>query len=72
MARIVLDDLSVEAIMTRWPATVRVFLDYRMLCVGCPISGFHTLTDAASEHGLALADLEKDIERAIAAHLIKS
>ncbi|WP_424164190.1 hypothetical protein [Bradyrhizobium sp.] len=26
--------------MTAWPATIRVFLDFRMGCVGCPISGF--------------------------------
>ena len=24
--------------MSRWPATIRVFLDFRMSCVGCPIA----------------------------------
>ncbi|MGA7073685.1 MAG: hypothetical protein WBZ30_19965 [Bradyrhizobium sp.] len=36
------DDIVGE-VMTAWPATVRVFLDFRMGYVGCPISGFHTV-----------------------------
>lgn len=58
-----LDDLSVADIMRRWPATIRVFLDGNMKCVGCPIAPFHTLMDAATEHGLSLAQLEAAIER---------
>lgn len=56
-------DLSVAEIMFSWPSAIRVFLDHRMHCVGCPIAPFHTLVDAAEEHGLLLADLVADIER---------
>ena len=45
------DDIVGE-VMTAWPATIRVFLDFRMACVGCPISAFHTVDDACSEHGV--------------------
>ena len=55
-------DLSVAEIMSTWPSTIRTFLDYRMHCVGCPIAPFHTLPDAAEEHGLLLAALLADIE----------
>lgn len=58
-------DLSVGEIMFTWPSTIRVFLDRRMHCVGCPIAPFHTLPDAAEEHGLLLAGLVDDIERRI-------
>ena len=58
-----LDDLSVADIMRRWPATIRVFLDWNMKCVGCPIAPLHTLMDAATEHGLPLSQLEAAIER---------
>ena len=34
------------------PATIRVFLDFRMGCVGCPIAGFHSVDDACKEHGI--------------------
>ena len=42
--------------MRRWPATIRVFLDFRMGCVGCPIAGFHTVEDACREHGAVPGD----------------
>jgi hybrid cluster-associated redox disulfide protein len=44
-------DTLVDDVMQRWPATIRVFLDFRMRCVGCPIACFHTVEDAAREHG---------------------
>lgn len=55
-------DLSVAEIMSTWPSTIRTFLDRQMHCVGCPIAPFHTLPDAAQEHGLGLAGLVADIE----------
>jgi hybrid cluster-associated redox disulfide protein len=42
--------LLVDDVMRRWPATIRVFIDFRMRCVGCPIACFHTVADAAREH----------------------
>ncbi len=46
------DDMTVEAIMRRWPAAVPVMARYRMLCIGCPVGAFHTISDACAEHGL--------------------
>jgi len=48
------DTLLVEETMRRWPGTIRVFLDFRMGCVGCPIASFHSLEDASREHGVDL------------------
>lgn len=39
-------------VMAVSPATIRVFLDYRMSCVGCAIAGFHSVDDACKEHGI--------------------
>lgn len=44
------DGTTVDEIMRLCPETIRVFLDYRMRCVGCPIGCFHTIRDAAREH----------------------
>ncbi len=41
---------SVDDVMRRWHATIRVFLDHGMHCVGCPIARFHTVDDACREH----------------------
>lgn len=44
------DDMTMDEIMHAWPATIRVVLDHGLLCVGCPIAGFHTVEDAIREH----------------------
>ena len=58
-------DLTVNAVMTRWPATIRVFLDRRMHCVGCPVGGLHSLEEAAKAHDLPLADLLSELARMV-------
>ena len=40
----------VQDVMNDQPATIRVFIDFRMGCVGCPIACFHTVDDACREH----------------------
>ncbi len=45
-------EMTVDEIMRRWPATIRVFIVHRMLCIGCPIGIFHTVSDACAAHGL--------------------
>jgi len=61
-----LDGLSLEEIMTRWPATIRVFTQWRLHCVGCPIADFHFVADAAIEHGYRPDELEDALRLAIA------
>lgn len=45
-------DSIVDDVMREFPATIRVFLDYRMHCVGCPIASFHSVNDSCREHGV--------------------
>jgi hybrid cluster-associated redox disulfide protein len=45
------DDL-VDDVMHSAPETIRVFLQFRMGCVGCPIACFHTVDDACREHSV--------------------
>lgn len=53
MRRLAIDpDMTVDEIMRRWPATIRVFMRHRMLCVGCPIGTFHTISDTCEAHRL--------------------
>ncbi len=54
-------DMSVDEIMRRWPATVRVMIRHRMLCIGCPIGIFHTVADAAAAHAMQEADLTVEL-----------
>lgn len=45
-------EMTVDEVMRRWPSTIRVFLDFRMRCVGCPIAAFHSIVEACEEHGV--------------------
>jgi len=43
-------DMTIDEIMRRWPATIRVMIRNGMLCIGCPIAIFHTVADACDAH----------------------
>lgn len=43
-------DMPVDEIMRRWPATIRVMIRNGMLCIGCPIGPFHTVSEACLAH----------------------
>ncbi len=54
-------DMPVDEIMRRWPATIRVMIRHRMLCIGCPIGIFHTVADAAAAHAIDEASLATEL-----------
>jgi len=45
-------DMTVDQVMNRWPASIRVFMDFRLGCVGCPIATFHSVEEASGEHNI--------------------
>ena len=59
------DDTTMDGIMRQTPAAIRVVLQYGMLCVGCPIATFHTVSEAAHEHELDEDRLRRDLQAAI-------
>ena len=60
-------DMTMDAIMRRWPHSVAVLLKYGLLCVGCPIGRFHTITDACREHEIDEPEFVAELEVAIRA-----
>ena len=64
-----LETLSVAEIMTISPSTIRLFIEWHLHCIGCPIAPFHTLDNAAFEHGIVAGDLIAAVEAAIRADL---
>ncbi len=57
--------MPIDEIMQRWPATVRVLVRHRMLCVGCPIGTFHTIPEICEAHGLAEEDFVRELRDAV-------
>lgn len=58
-------DLMLGDLMTRWPATISVFLGHKMLCVGCLVNPFHTIADACLEYDLDPRDFVAELNAAI-------
>jgi len=61
-------DLTLAEIMDRWPETTQVFMAYHMTCVGCYLSPFDTLEDAAAVFDLPLQPLLENLNASINAH----
>jgi hybrid cluster-associated redox disulfide protein len=59
-------DLLVDDVMRRWPSTIRLFMSWRMKCVGCPFNTFHTIADACIEHAACEADFMQALETLVA------
>jgi hybrid cluster-associated redox disulfide protein len=57
--------MTVDEIMRRWPATIRVMIRNKMLCIGCPIGIFHTVSDACDAHGLDEHAFSQDLLNAM-------
>jgi len=59
-------DMTVDQVMKRWPASIRVFMDFRMGCVGCPIATFHSVDEASREHRIDAAVFLSALQRVAA------
>ena len=57
---------TVDDVMRLWPSTIRVFIRFKMHCVGCPIATFHRIIDACEEHDVPLQTFLAALERAVA------
>ena len=58
-------DLTMDEILRLWPATIRVLLRHKVLCLGCPLAVFHTVADACIEHCLDEEAFVAELEQAI-------
>jgi len=54
----------VAPFLSRHPGAASVFFAHRMACVGCSLSPFDTLADAAREYRLPLAEFLAELELA--------
>lgn len=49
--------MLISEILERWPQTIPVFVRHRMNCVGCEMSIFEALEDAARIYHLSSEDI---------------
>lgn len=60
-----IDTLLLDEIMARWPRVLRVFIDWHLHCIVCPITSFHTIADSAAAHGYPVDQLRTAVLHAI-------
>jgi len=59
--------LLVSDVMERWPQTAAVFLKHRMNCVGCEMSVFEAISDAARIYGIPGEQFIQELQQAVLA-----
>lgn len=59
-------DLPLADMFNACPEAAAIFLRRRMICVGCLIAPFHTLTDACREYGLDEAEVRQELREIFA------
>jgi hybrid cluster-associated redox disulfide protein len=60
-----LAEMTIEALLRRWPETAVIFHDHHMACPGCAVAPFYTVVDAAEVYGLPAEQLLAEIQNAI-------
>jgi len=58
----IVPQMTVADLLNTWPAAVPVFIHRQMACVGCSMSRFETLSDAARIYGQDLESLLSEIK----------
>ena len=57
--------MRMAAIINTWPETIPVFLEYGMICVGCYMSEFDTLSDALKIYKIPIHQILDDLHQVI-------
>lgn len=65
-------DMSVNDLLTTYPQTAEVFVRHTMVCIGCTISSFHTLAEAAAVYDLDLSAFLDELQRTLKTDPVQS
>ena len=57
--------MSIIDIVQKYPQTVEIFRNYGMGCLGCVAARFENLEQGASAHGIDVASLVADLNKAV-------
>ena len=58
---------NIDELLERYPQVASVFLKYKLLCVGCPISHHHMISDCGAENPIDVDALLSELNAAVAA-----
>jgi len=66
-AHVITPDLTTSEILRKWPEAIAVFSENKMTCIGCYMSVFDTLADAAIVHNIEVDQIVAALNEHIAA-----
>ena len=58
-------DMSIEAVVNKYPQTVQVFLKHGLHCIGCAVAAFENIEQGAKAHGIDVKKLIEDLNKAV-------
>jgi len=58
-----LAQLTVKDVLTRWPETAVVFKRHKMVCIGCAVSQFCSISEASAIYNIPLDEFVAQLER---------
>ena len=60
-------EMSIVDVVQQYPQTVQVFRNYGMGCLGCAAARFENIEQGAAAHGIDIAALVADLNKAVTA-----
>jgi hypothetical protein len=63
--KVLLTQLTVEAILSKWPKTFTVFRNRQTDCIGCLLQKFCSIQDVAETYEVPPQDLISDLEKCV-------
>jgi hybrid cluster-associated redox disulfide protein len=58
-------EMSIVDVVQQYPQTVQVFRNYGMGCLGCAAARFENIEQGAAAHGIDIAALVADLNKAV-------
>ncbi len=58
-------DMSIMEVVTKYPDTVPVFMEYGMGCIGCAAAHYENIEQGASAHGIDVDALIEGLNKVI-------
>lgn len=58
-------DITISSLLKEWPELISVFIGHGMACVGCSLSRFETISEAAVVYNLPIEAFHQELQAAI-------
>ncbi len=62
MTDIITKDMTLGEVVTKWPPTAAVMMEYGLHCIGCAVATWETVEQGARGHGMNDETLDKMVK----------